>query len=57
MEYNKNIAFEGAKKMAEIWNTELLQKNKEDNKLPMVSVRLPIDDPKLGLQLTKKVDL
>ena len=38
--------------MAEIWKTELLLKNKEDNKLPMVSVRLPIDDPQIGLKLT-----
>lgn len=57
MEYNKNIAYEGAKKMADIWKTELLLKNKEDNNLPMVSVRLPIDDPKLGLKLTKKVNI
>ena len=55
IEYNNNIAYDGAKKMAEIWNTELLLKNKQDNKLPMVSARLPIDDPQLGLKLTKKV--
>ena len=52
IEYNRNIAYLGAVKMAEIWKTELLLKNKEDNKLPMVSVRLPIDDPKLGLKIT-----
>ena len=55
IEYNTNIAYEGAKRMAEIWQTELLFKKKEDIKIPMATVRLPIDDPKLGKELALKV--